>query len=232
MSTRILTVFAQANGLGHVLRLTAAEPKAGGIAIACSGVNATLSFNVAMNRAFSAVWNTLGKPGYLPDVECSFSSLGGAQGLPTLDGGSLYGAFSLVLTQYFAIYLDGKNRQLRHPLRGYLEAIRSVDLSTVAVSAEGEPSTGDFRAVGGIDQKLVSLAGLGNQVSCCVLAPGQTVPSIVTHSRDEKTIANIVPEDYLRSKNSQIPIIYAQDPLDAFGQIFERRAKALAGRIA
>jgi hypothetical protein len=232
MSTSILTVFAQSAGVGHALCLTAEETK--GIGITCSGVDTTLSFNVAMYRAFITVWNVLGGPAYLPAVECRFSSIGREQKLPRLDGGSLYGAFSLVLMQFFAMRLPAQHlKQLREHVRARWAAIQNVDLSTVAVSAEAEPGTGDFCVVDGIDQKLVSLARLEANLCYCVLAPGQIVPSVVNDSSGVERIVNVAPTDYLRSRNlRQIPIIFAHDPIDAFGQIFERGCKELAGQIA
>jgi hypothetical protein len=245
MSTSIIAVFAQSAGTGHVLRLAVAGTD--GIGISCSGVATTLAFHVAMHRAFIAVWNLLGQPAYLPAVACSFAPIGGEQTLPSLDGGSLYGAFSLILTQFFAMRLPAEHkRKLCHYVRAQWNAIERADLSVVAVSANGEAATGDFLPVDGIDQKLRSLAKLEHKELSCVLAPGQTVPSIVNDPDTVPRVVNIAPADFLSTllnldqspkdvgvrKTRTFPILYALDPIDALGQVFERQCKVLAGRLA
>jgi hypothetical protein len=121
---------------------------------------------------------------------------------------------------------------MRHQLRRQLDrGLLDIDLGSVAVSAEADPATGDFRPVGGLEQKLTALASMpAKDLFACVLARDQKV-DVIEHRAGGGTITRVKPDKFLQINNlREIPIVYASDPVDAILQVFELQARSV--RIA
>ena len=232
----MIALYAHNDRLGYAYRVDVSPAHSAGITFdGCPKDNQDLEFQKAADLVLQVASRVIPPPENLPGIRCTLSPIAGApQVTPNtfLAGGSLYGPISLVVIQLWAQKLGPESKgQVRHQYCAELEAIRSADLSKVAASAEGD-SCGDFKPVGGIEPKRRCLIELGLDVaSFCVMAKGQMDDGTTT------------PDQFLRAHGSEISAIYAADPVDALGEIydrqrraekelFEQRCKALAGRIA
>jgi len=232
MATSIIGAYSHLAGDGQLLRLTLTESS--GCGVTCPGINTTnsdLEFDTALRRAFIDTWHILGRPGYLRGVKCEFAPLDPREKLPQYySGESLYGALSIALLRFF-LSLQPASAQ-RHQIRTQLKnGVHHAELSRIAVSAAGGAAGGDFRAVEGMDQKLKAAARTADiqreALSTFVVARGQTVPC-----QAAGTVVNVTPEEYLRREGLMaIPILYAMDPMDALGKIFEGQSGALTATI-
>lgn len=232
MRTRIVVLYAHADQRGYAYDLEVEAVDADGFAYANGEPNGP--FKDAAKFAYDTASGFVPPPRDASGIACKFESIAGAPDVGFLAGGSLYGAVAMALIQLWARMLpEGNMCQMRFQYRAQLEAMRVVDLSKVAASAERLDASGDFKDVEGIDAKLKCLAILGPRVpSYCVLALGQKM--------EDKTTT---PEQFLKCENNRTAVIHAADPLDGLCQIhawqeslkierYKRECRALAVDIA
>lgn len=241
----MIALYAHNDKLGYAYRVDVSPAQSAGITFdGCPRENQDPEFQKAADLVLQMASRVIPPPENLPGIRCTLSPIAGAPQVTFLAGGSLYGPISLIVIQLWAQKLSTESEgQVRQQYCTQLEAIRSADLSKVAASAEGD-SCGDFMPVGGIEPKLRRLVELEHHpVPFCVLAKGQKMD-------DGRT----TPDQFLKARNKEISSIDATDPVDALVEIyakqgkakeevldrerraakelFDRRCRALAGRIA
>ena len=219
MPTSILVAFANNDGVARRARLTVEESnKEDEFRRLYEGQTAE-AFIQGLWRARGRAWQVLGKPTFLNHLAWNLLKLRADDLDPgNLDGGSLYGACAMVLLQEFSRSQSIRESALRSQFRMLLPALRGTCLSTVAVSAEGDEATGDFRPVGGIRQKLQGLSQLReDELQVCVVAWEQEIPPDVFQH-----------ENHVAQRCVQI--LRAHDPMDAFGRLFDLQAHGVLRR--
>jgi hypothetical protein len=223
MATEIIVVFAAGEDRGRRALLKVSENpvlREGGLHKRYErGMNEP--FYQALGLAHRQAWRTLGSPVVqLPSLEWDLAKLlPGDPELGNLHGGSAYGPFAMAILQEYIdspmvqrllgfkdrLMKDGVRRELQTSLRAIKGSAALI--RRVAVTAEGDEATGDFKpvAANGVDQKFRALADLetlpdpAQRLQACVVARGQEYPEGVLH----------------------VPVVKAYNAIDAFQRLFE-----------
>jgi hypothetical protein len=226
----VLVVFARGDGLARTAHLDLSVCWDREDLHTEYGGKISETFNQALRRAHSRTWHVLGCPAFLGGLRWGLRPE-----LGNIDGGSLYGPLAMGMLQALAkappkAIESGMRRQ-------FLELIpqfRNASLAKVAVTAEGDEATGDFRPVGGIRQKLQKLAELKNdELVACIVAWDQDLPPdlLEAHHPNTNQGRSDIHFDWLRSPGQRTAIIRAHDPVDAFCRLWEIQRRSAIGRI-
>jgi hypothetical protein len=123
---------------------------------------------------------------------------------------------------------------MRRQFLGLVPQFRSVSLSKVVVTAEGDEATGDFRPVGGIGQKLRKLSEIKkDELAGCVVAWDQDIPGEFLEPRDaqiDRHYSN-VRLDWLRGRGHRAAIVRAHDAVDACCRLWELQSRSTLGKL-
>lgn len=222
MSTSIVVAFANSDGVARRARFTLETGEKENEFKSLFRAKTAEAFIQGLWRARGCAWQILGKPPFLDHPAWNLVKIRADDLEPgNLDGGSLYGACAMALLQEFSRTPNILESNLRSQFRALLPAFRETCLSRIAVTAEGDEATGDFRPVsGGIRQKLRGLARLNDdEVQLCVVAWEQEIPpDVFQPDRDGEPLR-------------LLEIVRAHDPVDAFGRLFEFQARSTLRRI-
>lgn len=201
------------DGIGTPLVLVVDECEGSGPPVLDSKIAriATPRFEETVHLAFDHTRYTFGWPAR-KSFKLSLEPIDRAYPLPNrLDGTSLFGTLAMGLAQSIARVESGC---LKHSACSLLPQLRGTSLGRVAVTASCDTKTGQFSPVGCIVDKLHSLC-LPDIVgpAVCIIATSQECG------------------DVEQDDSHRLPLLRADDPIDAFVRLWESQSIDVANQL-